>query len=103
MPGTRALRVVVLLALLELISGAYALAVVELVVPGIAAGVVVLVLRREPIAGSSPARGLPGRFWIAAPIAFGTGAVLVVTLALVGTAGTRELAVNLRLGSSGAR
>ena len=40
-----------LLAVLELISGAYALAVVQLVVPGVAAGVVVLVLRRDAYRG----------------------------------------------------
>ena len=56
--GYAAGAVVVLLAVLELISGAYALAVVQLVVPGVAAGVVMLVLRRDAyrglISGSDP-------------------------------------------------
>jgi hypothetical protein len=75
--------VVVLLAVLELISGAYALAVVQVVVPGIAAGGVVLVLRRDAYRGLISGPILPGRFWIAAPIAIGAGAVTVVTVALV--------------------
>jgi lysylphosphatidylglycerol synthetase-like protein (DUF2156 family) len=75
----------VLLAVLELISGAYALAVVQLVVPGVAAGVVGLVLRRDAYRGLISGAILPERFWIAAPIAIGTGAVAVVTLALVDT------------------
>jgi lysylphosphatidylglycerol synthetase-like protein (DUF2156 family) len=74
--------VVVLLAVLELISGAYALAVVQVVVPGIAAGVV-LVLRRDAYRGLISGPILPGRFWIAAPIAIGAGAVTAVTVALV--------------------
>ncbi|MFZ2034969.1 MAG: hypothetical protein WAW53_14550 [Candidatus Dormiibacterota bacterium] len=76
--------VMVLMAILELISGAYALAVVQLVVPGIAAGVVVLVLRRDVYRGLVTGPILPERFWIAAPIAVGTAAVLVITLAMVG-------------------
>jgi hypothetical protein len=77
--------VVVLLAVLELISGAYAVAVVQLVVPGVATGVVALVLRRDAYRGLIGGPRLPERFWIAAPIALGTGAVAVVTLALVDT------------------
>src|SRR4029077_7794548 len=76
---------VALLAVLELISGAYALAVVQLVVPGVAAGVVILVLRRDAYRGLISGAILPERFWIAVPIAIGTGAVAVVTLALVDT------------------
>ena len=76
--------VMVLMAILELISGAYALAVVQLVVPGIAAGVVVLVFRRDVYRGLVTGPILPERFWIAAPIAIGTAAVLVITLAMVG-------------------
>src|ERR1700722_4842287 len=76
--------VMVLMAILELISGAYALAVVQLVVPGIAAGVVVLVFRRDVYRGLVTGPILPERFWIAAPIAIGTAAVLVITLAVVG-------------------
>lgn len=83
--GYAAGAVVVLLAVLELISGAYALAVVQLVVPGVAAGVVTLVLRRDDYRGLMSGPTLPERFWIAAPIAIGTGAVAVVTLALVDT------------------
>jgi hypothetical protein len=77
--------VIVLMAVLELISGAYALAVVQLVVPGVAAGIVALVLRRDAYRGLSSAPILPERFWIAAPIAVGTAAVLVVTLAAAGS------------------
>ena len=76
--------VVVLLAVLELISGAYALAVVQLVVPGVAAAVVVLVLRHDEYRGLVEVPPTPERFWIAAPIAIGTAAVLVITLAIVG-------------------
>jgi hypothetical protein len=76
--------VIVLMAVLELISGAYALALVQLVVPGIAAGVVVLVLRRDEYRGLVTGPVLPERFWIAALIAIGTAAVLVITLAVVG-------------------
>ncbi len=79
-----AAAVMVLMAILELISGAYALAVVQLVVPGIAAGVVVLVFRRDAYRGLVTGPILPERFWIAAPIAIGTAAVLVITLAMVG-------------------
>jgi hypothetical protein len=77
--------VIVLMAVLELISGAYALAVVQLVVPGVAAGVVALVLRRDAYLGLTNAPNLPEHFWIAAPIAVGTAAVLVVTLAAAGS------------------
>jgi hypothetical protein len=76
--------VVVLMALLELFSGAYALAVVQLVVPAVGAGVVVLVLRRDKYSGLVRGPVLRERFWIAAPIAIGTAAVLVITLAVVG-------------------
>jgi hypothetical protein len=75
---------IALMAILELISGAYALAVVQLVVPGIAAGAVVLVFRRDAYLGLVAGPTLPDRFWIAAPIAIGTAAVLVITLAVVG-------------------
>ena len=77
--------VIVLMAVLEVISGAYALAVVQLVVPGVAAGVITLVLRRDAYRGLNSAPNLPERFWIAAPIAVGTAAVLVVTLAAAGS------------------
>lgn len=77
--------VIVLMALLELVSGAYALAVVQIVVPAIAVGAVVLVLRRDVYRGLLTAPSMPERFWIAAPIAIATAAVLVLTLAVVGT------------------
>jgi lysylphosphatidylglycerol synthetase-like protein (DUF2156 family) len=70
---------IVLMALLEIVCGAYALAVVQLVVPGVAAAVVTLVLRREEYRGLLTVPRAPERFWIAAPIAVATAAVLVVT------------------------
>jgi lysylphosphatidylglycerol synthetase-like protein (DUF2156 family) len=73
-----------LMAVLELISGAYALAVVQLVVPGVAAAVVVLVLRHDAYRGLITVPAVPERFWVAAPIAIGAAAILIVTLALVG-------------------
>jgi hypothetical protein len=76
---------IVFMAVLELIAGAYALAVVQLVVPGVAAGVVALVLRRDAYRGLTNAPNLPEHFWIAAPIAVGTAAVLVATLAAAGS------------------
>jgi hypothetical protein len=42
---------VVLLAILDVVSGAYTLAAIEIVVPGIAAAIVILVLRREQYRG----------------------------------------------------
>jgi hypothetical protein len=83
--GYAGAAVIVLLALLEIVSGAYALAVVQLVVPGVAAAVVAMVLRRDAyigLVGVPPARE---RFWIAAPIAVGIAAVLVVTVAANGS------------------
>ncbi len=77
--------VIVLLAVLELISGADALAVVQLVVPGVAAAVVVLVLRHDEYRGLVEVPRTPDRFWIAAPIAIGIAGVLVITLSVVGT------------------
>ena len=77
--------VIVLLAVLELISGAYALAVVQLVVPGIAIAIVVLVLRHDAYRGLVAVAKAPERLWVAGPIAIGIGAVLVVTLAVAGS------------------
>lgn len=77
--------VIVLLAVLELISGAYALAVVQLVVPSIAIAIVVLVLRHDAYSGLAAVASGPERLWVAAPIAIGVAAVLVVTLALAGS------------------
>jgi hypothetical protein len=83
--GYAGAAVIVLLAVLELISGAYALAVVQLVVPGIAIAIVVLVLRHDAYSGLAAVANAPERLWVAAPIAIGIGAVLVVTLALAGS------------------
>jgi|GEM_PF-1833829 len=83
--GYAGAALMVLMAVLELISGAYALAVVQIVVPGVAAGIVVLVLRHDAYRGLIAVPSVPERFWIAAPIAIGVAAVLVVTLALVGS------------------
>src|SRR5579862_9236380 len=77
--------VILLMAVLELIAGADALAIVQVVVPGTAVGAVLLVLRRDAYRGLVGAPRAPERFWIAAPIAIGLAAVLVLTLALVGT------------------
>src|ERR1700681_1383737 len=80
--GYAGAAVIVLLAVLELISGAYALAVVQVVVPGIAIAIVVLVLRHDAYSGLAAVANAPERLWVAAPIAIGVGAVLIVTLAL---------------------
>jgi hypothetical protein len=83
--GYAGAAVIVLLAVLELISGAYALSAVQLVVPGIAVAIVVLVLRHDGYSGLAAVATAPERFWIAVPIAIGLAAVLVVTLALAGS------------------
>src|SRR5579864_7030023 len=83
--GYAGAAVIMLLAVIELISGAYALAVIQLVAPGIAVSIVVLVLRNDAYRGLITAPTIPARLWIAAPIAVGIAAVLVVTLALVGS------------------
>ena len=54
-------------------------------VPGVAAGVVALVLRRDEYRGPRLDRAGTERIWIAAPIAVGTAVLLIVTLAMVGT------------------
>ena len=71
---------------LDIVSGAYALAVIQLVVPGIAVGIVVLVLRHEQYRGLAAVRQRPGDGWIAGPGCAGLSAVLVVTLSIVGSA-----------------
>jgi hypothetical protein len=76
--------VVVLMAVLDLVSTAYALAVIEIVVPAIAVGIVVLVLRHQQYRGLSAWSSAFGRWRIAGPVALVSGAVLVVTLSLVG-------------------
>jgi hypothetical protein len=84
--GYAGAALIVLMALLEIICGAYALAVLQLVIPGVAAGIVVLVLRREAYRGLLSVPHAPERFWIAAPIAVGIAAVLVVTFVANGNA-----------------
>jgi hypothetical protein len=81
--GYAGAAVVVLLAVLDIVSGAYALAVIQIVVPGIGAGVVFLVLQREQYRGLGTSLGDGTRWRIAGPVAVVTAAVLVVTLALV--------------------
>src|ERR1700689_4306239 len=96
--GYAGAAVIVLMALLEIVSGAYALAVVQLVVPGVAAAVVTLVLRHEAYPGLLTVPHAPERFWIAAPIAIGIAAVLVVTFAANGSAwypGSQAILVQL--------
>src|ERR1700722_19275338 len=75
---------VVFLAILDVISGAYALAAIEIVVPGIAVGVVVLVLRREQYRGLGESNDAGSRWWLGGPVALIAGLVLVVTLSIVG-------------------
>jgi hypothetical protein len=77
--------VVVLMAVLDLVSSAYALAVIEIVVPAAAVAVVFVVLRHKEYRGLSASSSAPGRWRIAGPVAVVCGAVLVVTLSLVGT------------------
>jgi hypothetical protein len=83
--GYAGAAVIVLMAVLELISGAYALAVVQVVIPGVAAAVVTLVLRRDAYRGLIDLAPGPERLWIAVPIAVGLAVVLIVTLAAVGS------------------
>ena len=83
--GYGAGALIVLMAVLELLSGAYALAIVQLMVPGIAAGAVALVLRRDEYRGLTTTPAVRERIWVAAPIAAGTAALLIVTLAMVGS------------------
>lgn len=78
---------VVLIAVLELISGAYALAAIQVVVPGIAAAVVVLVLRRDEYRDLGATSVARARWWLGSPVAVGIAAVVVVTLAVVSDQG----------------
>jgi NADH:ubiquinone oxidoreductase subunit 6 (subunit J) len=75
---------VVLLAILDIVSHAYALAVIEIVVPGIAVGIVFLVLRREQYRGLGSSSNAGSRWWLGGPVALVVGLVLVVTLSIVG-------------------
>src|SRR5579863_837198 len=83
--GYAGAAVIVLMAVLELISGAYALAVVQIVIPGVAAAVVVLVLRHDAYRSLIDLTPGPDRFWIAAPVAVGIAALMIVTVAAVGS------------------
>jgi hypothetical protein len=75
---------VVLLAILDVVSGAYALAAVEIIVPGIAVALGVLVLRREQYRGLGAPMNAGSRWWLGGPVALAVGLVLVVTLSIVG-------------------
>src|SRR5579862_1053389 len=75
---------VVLLAILDIVSGAYALAAIEIVIPGFAVGAVVLVLRREPYRGLGASEAAGSRWWLGGPVALVVGLVLVVTLSIAG-------------------
>jgi hypothetical protein len=75
---------VVLLAVLDIVSHAYTLAAIEVVVPGIAVGVVVLVLRRPQYRELGASAGAGSRWWLGGPVALVVGLVLVVTLSIVG-------------------
>jgi lysylphosphatidylglycerol synthetase-like protein (DUF2156 family) len=84
--GFAGAALVILMALLEVVCGAYALAVVQLVVPGAAVAIVTLVLRHDAYRGLLAVPHAPERFWIAAPIAVAIAAVLVVTFVANGSA-----------------
>src|ERR1700688_3403444 len=73
--GYAGAAVIVLLAVLELISGAYAVAVVPLVVPGIAIAIVVLVLRHDAYSRLVAVPDARYRCWLGGPIAIGVAAV----------------------------
>ncbi len=60
------------------------LAAMQIVVPGIAVAVVVLVLRREQYQALGAAADAGSRWWLGGPVALVVGLVLVVTLAVVG-------------------
>jgi hypothetical protein len=103
--GYAGAALIVLMALLEIICGAYALAVVQLVVPGVAAAIVTLVLRNDAYRGLLAVPRAPERFWIAAPISVALAALLVVTFAANGDGLALEyVGVNghVTLGPSGA-
>jgi hypothetical protein len=75
---------VVLLAILDLVSHAYTLAAIEIVVPGIATGVAVLVLRRQQYQALGTSATAGSRWWLGGPVALVVGLVLVVTLSVAG-------------------
>jgi NADH:ubiquinone oxidoreductase subunit 6 (subunit J) len=75
---------VVLIATLELVSGAYALAAVQVVVPGVAAAVVFWVLRRDEYRGLGATSVARARWWLGGPVAVGIAAMVIVTVVAVG-------------------
>ena len=87
--GYAGAAVIVLLAILELHFGGVRAAIVQLVGPRNCRGVVVLCLRREAYRELLTAPPMPERFWIAAPIAVGIAAVLVLTWQSLGPVGPR--------------
>jgi hypothetical protein len=91
---------VVLLAILDIVSGAYALAAIEIVIPGIAVGVVVLVLRRAPYRGLGASEAAGSRWWLGGPVALVVGLVLVVTLSIAGLNWYSNTAVSFLVGFS---
>ncbi len=93
---------VVLLAILDVVSHAYLLAAIEIVVPGIAVGVAVLVLRREQSRGLGAAADAGSRWWLGGPAALAVGLVLVVTLAVAGSVWFPSVGPTGLLGSPGA-
>src|ERR1700694_2850912 len=82
--GFAGAAVVVLIAVLDVVSGQYMLAAIAVVVPGVAAAIVVQVLRHEQYRGLAAAPSAGSRWQLAAPVALLSGLILVVTLALVG-------------------
>ncbi|HEY6469110.1 MAG TPA: hypothetical protein VI434_05030 [Candidatus Dormibacteraeota bacterium] len=86
---------VVLLAVLDVVSGAYTLAVVEIVVPGIVVGVVVLVLRREQYRGLGAVTDAGSRWWLGGAVGLAVGLVLVVTTAVAGSVWSSDTVVSL--------
>jgi hypothetical protein len=75
---------VVLIAVLDVVSGQYTLAAITILVPAIAAGVVAQVLGHDQYRGLVAAPTAGSRWQLAAPVALLSGVILVVTLALVG-------------------
>ncbi len=86
---------VVLLAILDIVSHAYMLAAIEIVVPGLAVGIVVLVLRREQYRDLGASTNAGSRWWLGAPVALAVGLVLVVTLAIVGPSWYSDIVVSI--------
>jgi hypothetical protein len=90
--------VVVLIAVLDVVSGQYLLAAIALAVPGVAAAIVVRVLRHEQYRALGAASSAGSRWQVAAPVALLTGVVLVVTLALVGQNWFEDTGLHILIG-----